>query len=104
MNGQVRVTYAKDDFNKVVELAQIALETSEGDDKKTAEKFVDKVLKYSYVKDDYVSMNLYPSETRFLINILTNYLKAIDIRKEWINDLIQNKEEYKKMKEGENNA
>lgn len=104
MNGQVRVTYTKDDFNKVVELAQIALETSEGDDKKTAEKFVDKVLKYSYVKDDYVSMNLYPSETRFLINILTNYLNAIDIRKEWINDLIQNKEEYKKMKEGENNA
>lgn len=104
MNGQVRVTYTKDDFNKVVELAQIALETSEGDDKKTAEKFVDKVLKYSYVKDDYVSMNLYPSETRFLINILTNYLKAIDIRKEWINDLIQNKEDYKKMKEGENNA
>lgn len=104
MNGQVRVTYTKDDFNKVVELAQIALETSEGDDKKTAEKFVDKVLKYSYVKDNYVSMNLYPSETRFLINILTNYLKAIDIRKEWINDLIQNKEEYKKMKEGENHA
>ena len=104
MNGQVRVTYTKDDFNKVVELAQLALETSEGDDKKTAEKFVDKVLKYSYVKDNYVSMNLYPSETRFLINILTNYLKAIDIRKEWINDLIQNKEEYKKMKEGENHA
>ena len=104
MNGQVRVTYTKDDFNKVVELAQIALETSEGDDKKTAEKFVDKVLKYSYVKDNYVSMNLYPSETRFLINILTNYLKAIDIRKEWINNLIQNKEEYKKMKEGENHA
>jgi len=101
MNGQVRVTYTKEDFNKVVELAQVAYETFEGDDKINAQKFIDKVLKYSYIKDDFVSMNLYPSETRFLINILCNHLKAIDIRKEWINDLIANKEKYKKMKEGE---
>lgn len=101
MNGQVRVTYSKDDFNKIVELSNQAFEISEGDDKKTAKKFIDKILKYSYIKEDLVSMNLYPSETRFLISILSNNLKEIEISKEWINDLIANKEAYKKMKEGE---
>ena len=58
-------------------------------------------MTYSYIKDEKVTMNLYPSEARFLINLLNKNIKEIDITEDWMEELKQKKEEYKKSKEGE---
>lgn len=104
MNGQVRVTLIKDDFNKIVELSNEALNISLEEDNKEAKKFFDKVMTYSYIKDEKVTMNLYPSEARYLINLLNKNVNSIDISKDWMEELKLKKEEYKKSKEGELNA
>ena len=49
-------------------------------------------------------MNLYPSEARFLINILNKNIDEIEISNDWMEELKLKKEEYKKSKEGELNA
>ena len=46
-------------------------------------------------------MNLYPSEARFLINLLNRNVNKIEISKDWMDELKRKKEEYKKSKEGE---
>ena len=101
MNGQVRVTFIKDDFNKIVELTKISLKESSESENKEAKKFLDKIMTYSYIKDEKVTMNLYPSEARFLINLLNKNIEEIDITEDWMEELKQKKEEYKKSKEGE---
>lgn len=101
MNGQVRVTFVKDDFNKIVELTNISLKESSESESKEIKKFLDKIMTYSYIKDEKVTMNLYPSEARFLINLLNKNIKEIDITEDWMEELKQKKEEYKKSKEGE---
>ena len=101
MNGQVRVTFIKDDFNKIVELTNIYLKESSESENKEVKKFLDKIMTYSYIKDEKVTMNLYPSEARFLINLLNKNIKEIDISEDWMEELKQKKEEYKKSKEGE---
>jgi len=103
MNGQVRVTFVKEDFNKIVELTNILLsETTE--DNNESKKFFDKVMTYSYVKDEKVTINLYPSEARFLINLLNKNVEQINISKDWMEELIIKKEEYKKRKGDDLNA
>lgn len=101
MNGQVRVTFIKDDFNKIVELTNIYLKESSETESKEVKKFLDKIMTYSYIKDEKVTMNLYPSEARFLINLLNKNIEEIDITENWMEELKQKKEEYKKSKEGE---
>ena len=101
MNGQVRVTFIKDDFNKIVELTNISLKELSESENKEVKKFLDKIMTYSYIKDEKVTMNLYPSEARFLINLLNKNIEEIDITEDWMEELKQKKEEYKKSKEGE---
>ena len=101
MNGQVRVTFIKDDFNKIVELTNISLKESSESESKEVKKFLDKIMTYSYIKDEKVTMNLYPSEARFLINLLNKNIEEIDITEDWMEELKKKKEEYKKSKEGE---
>lgn len=101
MNGQVRVTFIKDDFNKIVELTNISLKESSESENKEVKKFLNKIMTYSYIKDEKVTMNLYPSEARFLINLLNKNIEEIDITEDWMEELKQKKEEYKKSKEGE---
>ena len=101
MNGQVRVTFIKDDFNKIVELTNISLKASSESENKEVKKFLNKIMTYSYIKDEKVTMNLYPSEARFLINLLNKNIEEIDITEDWMEELKQKKEEYKKSKEGE---
>ena len=101
MNGQVRVTFIKDDFNKIVELTNISLKESSESESKEVKKFLDKIMTYSYIKDEKVTMNLYPSEARFLINLIKKNIEEIDITEDWMEELKQKKEEYKKSKEGE---
>lgn len=104
MNGQVRVTFVKDDFNKIVELANNSLNVSSEEENTVAKKFFDKVITYSYIKDEKVTMNLYPAEARYLINLLNKNVESVEITNDWIEELRQKKEEYKKSKEGELNA
>lgn len=104
MNGQVRVTFIKDDFNKIVELTKISIQNTLEDEKKEAKKFLNKIMTYSFIKDEKVTMNLYPSEARFLINILNKNIDEIEISNDWMEELKLKKEEYKKSKEGELNA
>jgi len=75
MNGQVRVTFIKDDFNRVVELTNIFLNNSSDDENKELKKFFNKIMTYSFIKDEKVIMNLYPPEARFLINLLNKNVK-----------------------------
>ena len=104
MNGQVRVTFIKDDFNKIVELTNISIQNTLEDENKEAKKFLNKIMTYSFIKDEKVTMNLYPSEARFLINILNKNINEIEISNDWMEELKLKKEEYKKSKEGELNA
>ena len=55
----------------------------------------------TFIKDEKVIMNLYPSEARFLINLLNKNVNGIEISKDWMDELKRKKEEYKKSKEGE---
>ena len=104
MNGQVRVTFIKDDFNKIVELTNISIQNTLEDENKEAKKCLNKIMTYSFIKDEKVTMNLYPSEARFLINILNKNINEIEISNDWMEELKLKKEEYKKSKEGELNA
>ena len=47
MNGQVRVTFLENDFNKVVELTNESLEKSNEESQKESKKFFDKIMTYS---------------------------------------------------------
>ena len=69
MHGQVRITLFKNDFNKITELLNMEA-IKEDDSKKGYKKFFDKIMTYSFVKEDRVVINLYPSEARLLINIM----------------------------------
>ena len=104
MNGQVRVTFIENDFNKVVELTNESLEKNNEESQKESKKFFDKIMTYSYVKDGKVTMNLYPSEARFLINLLNRNTVSVEPSKNWMEELIEKKEEYKKSKESDLNA
>lgn len=104
MNGQVRVTFIEKDFNKIVELTNESLEKSNEESQKDEKKFFDKIMTYSYVKDGKVTMNLYPFEARFLINLLNRNSISVEPSKNWMEELIAKKEEYKKSKESDLNA
>lgn len=103
MNGQVRVTFSKEDFNKIVELTNISL-LDQVDEKEEMKKFFDKIMTFSFIKDGRVTMNLYPSEARFLINLLNQNVEKIDLSKDWMKELELKKEEYKRKKEMKLNA
>lgn len=103
MNGQVRVTFSKEDFNKIVELTNISL-LDQVDEKEEMKKFFDKIMTFSFIKDGRVTMNLYPSEARFLINLLNRNVEKIDLSKDWMKELELKKEEYKRKKEMKLNA
>lgn len=103
MNGQVRVTFSKEDFNKIVELTNISL-LDQVDEKEEMKKFFDKIMTFSFIKDGRVTMNLYPSEARFLINLLNQNVEEIDLSKDWMKELELKKEEYKRKKEMKVNA
>ena len=85
MNGQVRVTFIKDDFNKIVELTNISIQNTLEDENKEAKKFLNKIMTYS-------------------LNILNKNIDEIEISNDWMEELKLKKEEYKKSKEGELNA
>lgn len=103
MNGQVRVTFSKEDFNKIVELTNISL-LDQVDEKEEMKKFFDKIMTFSFIKDGRVTMNLYPSEARFLINLLNRNVEEIELTKDWMKELELKKEEYKRKKEMKLNA
>lgn len=103
MNGQVRVTFSKEDFNKIVELTNISL-LDQVDEKEEMKKFFDKIMTFFFIKDGRVTMNLYPSEARFLINLLNQNVEEIDLSKDWMKELELKKEEYKRKKEMKLNA
>lgn len=103
MNGQVRVTFSKENFNKIVELTNISL-LDQVDEKEEMKKFFDKIMTFSFIKDGRVTMNLYPSEARFLINLLNQNVEEIDLSKDWMKELELKKEEYKRKKEMKVNA
>ena len=103
MNGQVRVTFSKEDFNKIVELTNISL-LDQVDEKEEMKKFFDKIMTFSFIKDVRVTMNLYPSEARFLINLLKQNVEEIDLSTDWMKELELKKEEYKRKKEMKVNA
>ena len=46
-------------------------------------------------------MNLYPSEARFLISLLNRNTVSVEPSKNWMEELIAKKEEYKKNKESD---
>ena len=48
MNGQVRVTFIKDDFNKIVELTNISLKESSESENKEVKKFLNKIILYFF--------------------------------------------------------
>ena len=101
MNGQVRVTFIENDFNKVVELTNESLKINNEESQKESKKFFDKIMTYSYVKDGKVTMNLYPSKARYLINLLNRNTVSVELSKNWMEELIAKKEEYKKSKESD---
>lgn len=103
MHGQVRVTLINNDFNKIVELVnqEAIKEINEKDEYKN---FFDKIMTYSFIKEDKVTINLYPSEARLLINLLKKNLNPIVISNDWIQELLLKKEKYRAEKESENNA
>lgn len=103
MNGQVRVTFSKEDFNKIVELTNISL-LDQVDEKEEMKKFFDKIMTFSFIKDGRVTLNLYPSEARFLINLLNRNVEEIELTKDWMKELELKKEEYKRKKEMKLNA
>ena len=75
MNGQVRVTFIKDDFNKVVELTNIFLNNSSDDENKESKKFFNKIMTYSFIKDEKVIItfrvfSFFPVINNGIINIL----------------------------------
>lgn len=103
MHGQVRVTLISNDFNKIVELVnQEAIK--ETNEKEEYKKFFDKIMTYSFVKEDKVTINLYPSEARLLFYLLNRNLNPIVITNDWMQELMLKKEKYKAEKESENNA
>lgn len=104
MNSQTKITFTKEDFNKIVELAHLCLEVDDEYTKKSAKRFIDKVMTYSYIKDNDITMKLYPVDTRFLIELLNGFTQELDISNDWTKDLIAKKEEYKKSKEESRNA
>ena len=61
-------------------------------------------MTFSFIKDGRVTMNLYPSEARFLINLLNQNVEEIDLSKDWMKELELKKEEYKRKKEMKVNA
>ena len=103
MHGQVRVTLINNDFNKLVELVNIESK-KENEDKNGYKKFFNKLMTYSFIKDDKVTINLYPSEARMMINVLRKNLNPIVITNDWMKELSLKKEQYKRNKEGDNNA
>ncbi len=103
MHGQVRLSLFKNDFNKITEL--IKLESKKEDEKsKDYEKFFNKIMTYSFISEDKVTINLYPSEARLLFYLLNRNLNPIVITNDWMQELMLKKEKYKAEKESENNA
>ena len=103
MHGQVRLSLFKNDFNKITEL--IKLESKIEDEKsKDYEKFFNKIMTYSFISEDKVTINLYPSEARLLFYLLNRNLNPIVITNDWMQELMLKKEKYKAEKESENNA
>ena len=100
MNGQVRITICEKDFNKIVELANNVSDLGDTDFSQKCNKFVEKLLTYSFIKEDKVECNLYPSEARLLIYLLNEKTIPVEITKNWIEQLITNRNEYKKNKRG----
>ncbi len=103
MNGQVRISLFKNDFNRIAEL--VKLESEKTDEKsKDYVKFFNKIMTYSFISDDKVTINLFPSEARLLIYLLNRNLNPVVITNDWMQELMAKKEKYKAEKECENNA
>ena len=103
MHGQIRLSLFKNDFNRIAEL--VRLESKKEDEKsKDYEKFFNKIMTYSFVNEDKVIINLFPSEARLLFYLLNRNLNSIVITNDWMQELMLKKEKYKTEKESENNA
>lgn len=103
MNGQVRISLFKNDFNRITEL--VKLESEKADEKsKDYVKFFNKIMTYSFISEDKVTINLFPSEARLLIYLLNRNLNPVVITNDWMQELMVKKEKYKAEKESENNA
>lgn len=103
MHGQVRITLFNNDFNRIAELVKMESKKDTNDEKGYG-KFFDKIMTYSFIKENKVIINLYPSEARLLINLLNKNLNPIVITNDWMTELTLKKEQYKRSKEGDNNA
>lgn len=103
MHGQVRLSLFKNDFNRIAEL--VKTESEKTDEKgKDYDKFFNKIMTYSFISEDKVTINLYPSEARLLFYLLNRNLNPIVITNDWMQELMLKKEKYKAEKESENNA
>ena len=103
MHGQVRLSLFKNDFNRIAELVKTESEKIE-EKSKDYEKFFNKIMTYSFISEDKVTINLYPSEARLLFYLLNRNLNPIVITNDWMQELMLKKEKYKAEKESENNA
>ena len=103
-NGTIKVTYTKEEFNKIVELVGTTSEIHNENIKEKSGSLANKLTKYSSINDGNVQLNLFAKEAAFLIQILSNWLKPIEIKKDWYEVLSENRENFKREKESEKNA
>lgn len=103
-NGMIKVIYTKEEFNKIVELVGTTSEIHNENVEKDADSLAYKLTKYSSIIDGNVQLNLFAKEAAFLIQILSNSLETIEIKKDWYDVLSANRESFKREKESEKNA
>jgi len=101
----IRLKVGKKDFNKLLELLETAKEINDEEYKNKAEKMEEKLMKYSFVHEfDEVEIRLFPIEAEFIMSLLLCYVKAMEIREDYYEKLVSNKEKYKEdNKRKENN-
>jgi len=94
----VKVKVGKKDFNKLLELIETATEIQDEDYNNKANKMKEKLMKYSFVHEfDEAELRLFPIEAEFIINLLLCYVKAMEIREDYYEKLVSNKEKYKEV-------
>ena len=103
-NGVIIIEITDEVFNQIVELVNTASEIYNDEIKEKSEKLMDKLLKYPSYQEGKVTLFLFPSDTKYLIQILFTGLKPVKITKDWTKKLIANKENFKHKKESEKNA
>ena len=89
----IRLVVDKNYFNKLVNLADCKDELL--DENINSNNLYDKLIKYSYLKEnDSVELRLFPFEASQLILLLLCNIDDIEIKKNYYEELIQNRKKY----------